>query len=75
MGLKTAIGAWLSGDTEANGKQINELINQSKAGYVDLAIVGSETLLRNDLTEDQLIKYIQYVKKAVRCQCCNSRYL
>lgn len=65
MGLKTAIGAWLSGDTEANDRQINELINESKAGYVDLAIVGSETLLRNDLTEDQLIKYIKYVKKAV----------
>lgn len=48
MGLKTAIGAWLSGDIKANDRQINELINESKAGYVDLAIVGSETLLRND---------------------------
>lgn len=67
MGLKTAVGAWLSGDTEANDRQINELINQSKAGYVDLAIVGSETLLRNDLTEDQLIKYVKYVKKVVPC--------
>jgi hypothetical protein len=55
----------LSGDTEANDRQINELINESKAGYVDLAIVGSETLLRNDLTEDQLIEYIKRVKQAV----------
>jgi exo-beta-1,3-glucanase (GH17 family) len=65
MGLKTAIGAWLSRDTEANDRQINELINESKAGYVDLAIVGSETLLRNDLSEDQLIEYIKRVKQAV----------
>ena len=65
MGLKTAIGAWLSGDTKANDRQINELINESKAGYVDLAIVGSETLLRNDLSEDQLINYIKRVKQEV----------
>lgn len=65
MGLKTAIGAWLSGDTKANDRQINELINESKAGYVDLAIIGSETLLRNDLSEDQLINYIKRVKQEV----------
>lgn len=65
LGLKTAIGVWLSGDTEANDIQINELINESKAGYVDLAIVGSETLLRNDLSENQLIEYIRRVKHAV----------
>lgn len=63
MGLKTAIGAWLSSDIEANNREINELINESKAGYVDLAIVGSETLLRNDLSEDQLINYIKRVKQ------------
>ncbi|AKB48841.1 Chitin binding protein [Methanosarcina sp. Kolksee] len=65
MGLKTAIGAWLSGDTEANERQISKLIDEAKAGNVDLAIVGSETLLRNDLSEDQLIKYIQRVKQSV----------
>jgi len=65
MGLKTAIGAWLSGDTEANERQISKLIDEAKAGNVDLAIVGSETLLRNDLSEDQLIKYIKRVKQSV----------
>lgn len=65
MGLKAAVGAWLSGDTKANDRQINELINESKAGYVDLAIAGSETLLRNDLSEDQLINYIKRVKQEV----------
>ena len=63
MGRKTAIGAWLSSDTEANDRQINELINEAKAGYVDLAIVGSETLLRNDLSEDELIEYIRRFKQ------------
>jgi PKD repeat protein len=65
MGLKTAIGAWLSGDTEANERQISKLIDEAKAGNVDLAIVGSETLLRNDLSEDQLIEYIKRVKQSI----------
>ncbi len=65
MGIKTAISAWLSGDTEANERQIKELINEAKAGDVDLAIVGIETLQRNDLSEDQLIDYIKRVKQAV----------
>lgn len=65
MGLKTAIGAWLGSDTDANDKQINELIDEAKNGYVDLAIVGSETLLRNDLSEDELIEYIRRVKQEI----------
>lgn len=63
IGLKTAIGAWLGTDAATNERQINELINETKAGYVDLAIVGSETLQRNDLSEDQLIDYIRRVKQ------------
>ena len=62
VGLKTAIGAWLGKDDSVNKRQINELIEEAKADDVDLAIVGSETLLRNDLSEDQLINYIKLVK-------------
>lgn len=65
IGLKTAIGAWLGRDSTANERQINELINEMNAGYVDLAIVGSEILYRNDLSEEQLIDYIKRVKQAV----------
>jgi exo-beta-1,3-glucanase (GH17 family) len=61
-GLKVACGCWLSGDTAANETQINGLIQLAQSGMVDLAVVGSETLLRNDLNEDQLIGYIQRVK-------------
>jgi exo-beta-1,3-glucanase (GH17 family)/putative ubiquitin-RnfH superfamily antitoxin RatB of RatAB toxin-antitoxin module len=64
MGLKTAIGAWLGTDSAANERQINELISEMKAGNVDIAIVGSETLYRNDLSEEQLINYIKRVKAA-----------
>jgi exo-beta-1,3-glucanase (GH17 family) len=61
-GLKTAVGAWLSHDIEANEKEINKLIEIANAGQADLLIVGSETLLRNNLTEDQLVQYIRRVK-------------
>ena len=36
---------------------------QAGAGYVDLAIVGSEALLRGDLSESALLAYINEVKQ------------
>ena len=63
INLKTAVGAWLSSDLSANELEISNLISTAKAGYVDMAIVGSEVLHRSDLTEDQLISYINRVKQ------------
>ena len=65
MGLKVAVGAWLSSDLAANEEQISSLINIAKAGEADMLIVGSEVLLRGDLTEAKLIEYINRVKKAM----------
>lgn len=65
MGLKAAVGAWLSKDLNANESQVQNLISAAKDGYVDIAIIGSEVLLRGDLTEDQLIGYIKRFKNAV----------
>ncbi|OGY25961.1 MAG: hypothetical protein A2Z24_02480 [Candidatus Woykebacteria bacterium RBG_16_44_10] len=64
MGLKAAIGAWLSSDLTANEREINCLISLAKAGQADIAIVGSEVLLRGDLSESQLIGYINQVRQA-----------
>jgi exo-beta-1,3-glucanase (GH17 family) len=64
-GLKVAASAWLSSDLAANNQEISNLINASKDGDVDLAIVGSEVLLRGDLSESQLIGYINRVKGEV----------
>jgi glycosyl hydrolase family 17 len=49
-------------DTLANQQQITCLINQINAGNVDLAIVGSEALLRGDVTQDILMGYIDQVR-------------
>ncbi|MGR3309591.1 MAG: glycosyl hydrolase family 17 protein [Candidatus Brocadiales bacterium] len=65
MGLKAAIGAWLSSNLSANDREISNLITAAKAGQVDMAIVGSEVMLRGDLSEAQLIGYINQVKAEV----------
>ena len=65
MGIKTLVGAWLSDDLEKNEQEIEGLIKLAKDGYVDIAAVGNEVLYRKDLTEQQLLGYIQRVKEAL----------
>lgn len=65
FGLQVAMGAWLSADLATNELQLAALIAAARDGYVDLAIVGSEVLLRHDLTEQQLIGYINRFRQQV----------
>ncbi len=62
-GLKTMVGAWISSDKERNEIELESLIKLGKEGHVDIAVVGNEVLLRNELTEDQLLEYIYRIKK------------
>jgi exo-beta-1,3-glucanase (GH17 family) len=64
-GLKTMVGAWLSDDLEANEEEIEALIDLAEKGYVNIAAVGNEVLYRNELTLEQLLAYMERVKKAV----------
>ena len=64
-GLKTLVGAWLSDDLEKNEEEIEALISLADKGYVDMAAVGNEVLYRNELTLEQLLEYMQRVKKAL----------
>jgi len=64
-GLKTLVGAWLGPDKEKNLDEIDGLIRLAKDGYVDIAAVGNEVLYREDLNEDQLLSYIEQVKKEI----------
>lgn len=65
LGLHAAVGAWLGPNPTANQQEVSNLIAAAQAGEVDLAIVGSEVLLRHDLTEAQLIGYINQVRAAI----------
>jgi glucan 1,3-beta-glucosidase len=64
-GMKTLVGAWLGNDSELNEREIEGLIALAKEGCVDIAAVGNEVMYRNDLTEEQLINYINRVKEAL----------
>jgi len=65
LGLKTLVGAWLGKDLEVNEREIAGAIAAGRDGHADLLAIGNEVLLREDLTEDQLLGYIQRVKHAV----------
>jgi GPH family glycoside/pentoside/hexuronide:cation symporter len=64
-GLKTMVGAWIGDDKNQNEKEIIALIKLVKSGLVDIAVVGNETLMRGELSEENLIAYINRVKKAL----------
>jgi len=65
FGLKTLVGAWLGKDPEKNEQEISALIELAKEGYVDIAAVGNEVLYREDLTENELLDFINRVKEAI----------
>jgi GPH family glycoside/pentoside/hexuronide:cation symporter len=64
-GLKTMVGAWISHDRERNEREIQALITLAQEGMVDIAVVGNEVLLRDELPEQELLAYIQRLKAAV----------
>ena len=65
-GLKIAAGAWLSGDRVENRNQMDCLLQEAVAGHVDLAVIGSEVLLRGDLGEAALVDYIEEAKQTLQ---------
>ena len=65
LGLKTLVGAWLGTDPEINEREINGVIEVARAGYADIVAVGNEVLLREDLSEDELLAIIERVKQVL----------
>jgi exo-beta-1,3-glucanase (GH17 family) len=64
-GLKTLVGAWLEDDHQKNEEELATVIEVAKAGHADIVAIGNEVLLRGELSEDELIDYIQRFKQAV----------
>ncbi|MEM7081650.1 MAG: glycosyl hydrolase family 17 protein [Pseudomonadota bacterium] len=64
MGLKTMVGIWLDDNLEQNEIEIHNAIDIAQAGHANILAVGNEVLLREDLSEEQLIDYIQRVREA-----------
>jgi sugar (glycoside-pentoside-hexuronide) transporter len=65
LGLKTLVGAWLGTDRAINEREIAGLIAVGRAGHADVVAVGNEVLLREDMSEDELLGYMQRVRQAL----------
>ena len=65
LGLKTLVGAWLGTDAGINERELQGVIEVARAGHADIVAVGNEVLLREDMSEDQLLQCIQRVKDAL----------
>ena len=61
-GLSTMVGVWLDDNREQNEIELANAIEIAKAGHADILGVGNEVLLRGELTEDELIDYINRAK-------------
>lgn len=62
MGLKTMVGAWIGDEADRNEDEIEGLLKIIKDGHADIAAVGNEVLLRQDMTSKELVSIIQRVK-------------
>lgn len=65
LGLKTLVGAWLGTDADINERELQGAIDVARAGHADIVAVGNEVLLREDMSEDELLACIQRVKDAL----------
>ncbi len=65
LGFKTLVGAWLGTDAEINEREIEGVIEVARAGHADIVAIGNEVMLREDLSEDALLEFIQRVKDAL----------
>ncbi len=65
--LTVTVGAWVAWDREANITELNrliEVVNSNK--NIDRILVGNEAMLRGELTGDELVEYIEYVRERLK---------
>jgi exo-beta-1,3-glucanase (GH17 family)/glycosyltransferase involved in cell wall biosynthesis len=64
FGLKVTVGAWLEDDKKLNDQEIEAALRLARQyRNVNAIIVGNETLLRQDMSVDDLVALIQRVKR------------
>ncbi|MCL4163048.1 UNVERIFIED_CONTAM: hypothetical protein GTU68_041381 [Idotea baltica] len=65
QGLKIMVGVSIGDSRASNEIELMNAIEIAKSGHADILAVGNEVLLRGDLTEEELLDYIQRAKQAV----------
>ena len=65
--MNVTAGAWLDPDAAKNELEITAVIDAARSmRHVERLMVGNEAILRGDLKPDELIVYLDRVRKAVR---------
>lgn len=64
-GLKTLVGAWLGKSERINNEELDNAIKIANKGNADILAIGNEVMYRGDLSEEQLIDFIERVKTNV----------
>lgn len=64
MGLKSMVGVWIDDDFERNEVELSQGIQIAGRGEAAILAIGNEVLLRGEMSEDQLITYIERAKSA-----------
>jgi exo-beta-1,3-glucanase (GH17 family) len=61
-------GCWIDKDSSEDDvkNELDTLVELANSGYIDVALVGSETILREDLPVDDLVKHIQDVRGRIK---------
>jgi exo-beta-1,3-glucanase (GH17 family)/cellulose synthase/poly-beta-1,6-N-acetylglucosamine synthase-like glycosyltransferase len=67
-GLTVTLGAWLTADDEGNRAELQKLIEVAKSNSktVKRLIIGNETVLRGELSPEELAKYLDWTRKEVK---------
>ena len=62
-GLKTMVGVWIDDDLGNNEIELANGLEIVKAGHADILAIGNEVMLRDEMSEDALIDYINRAKQ------------
>ena len=66
FGLRVSAGAWIDKNKDRNEREIRNVIDLAKRhSNVSSVVVGNETIYRDDVKVNELIQYIQRVKRSV----------
>jgi len=67
-GMKVTVGAWLTGDLEENERELERLqaVVRAERRHILQVIVGNETILRGELSVEQVGAYLERMRKTLR---------
>ncbi len=67
LGMKVALGIWISSDLEYNKQEIENALKLVRVNRtsIDRIFVGNEAILRGDVSVEQLNEYIRQVRREV----------